>query len=216
MGSQAGEPSGEQQTKTLLKKVRNIILPLAVLGLCCILGISLYVQHSTFRQIISVDASYEGESADFILVLGCAVYSDGTLSPMLRDRLDRAIELYEAGAAPVILMSGDHQTDEYNEVDPMKAYAIEKGVPEEDILTDDAGLSTYDSVYRAKYVYHGSNILIVTQRYHLYRSLYIADHLGMNAVGAACDYEIYSGQFFRELREILARNKDFFQVMISR
>lgn len=199
--------------KSTGKRIRNIILSLLIIGLGLILGISFAVQGSTYRQILSVDTPYEGESADFILVLGCEVYSDGTPSPMLRDRLDRAVGLYEDGAAPKLLMSGDHQTDSYNEVDAMKAYAVEHGVPEEDILTDGSGLSTFDSLYRAKYVYDGTDILIVTQKYHLYRALYIANRLGMDATGAACDYEVYSGQIMRDLREILARDKDFMKTL---
>jgi SanA protein len=199
--------------KSTGKRIRNIILSLLIIGLGLILGISFAVQGSTYRQILSVDTPYEGESADFILVLGCEVYSDGTPSPMLRDRLDRAVGLYEDGAAPKLLMSGDHQTDSYNEVDAMKAYAVEHGVPEEDILTDGSGLSTFDSLYRAREVYNGKNIIIVTQKYHLYRALYIANRLGMDATGAACDYEVYSGQIMRDLREILARDKDFMKTL---
>lgn len=200
--------------KSAARTVLLVILIVALLGLCLTLGISFYVQQSTARKILSVDTPYEGEEADFILVLGCEVYPDGTPSPMLRDRLKRAIELYQSGAAPKLLMSGDHQSDDYDEVGAMKAYAMKAGVPEEDILTDGSGLSTFDSVYRAKNVYEGQNIIIVTQRYHLYRALYIAGRLGMNAAGAACDYEVYVGQTMRELREILARDKDFFKVML--
>ena len=128
---------------------------------------------------------------------------------MLEDRILKAIELYENGVAPKIIMSGDHGREEYDEVNIMKNYAIEKGIPSEDIFMDHAGFSTYDSIYRAKHIFEVKNIVIVTQEYHLFRALHIANKLGINALGVNSDPRKYSGQTYREIREILARNKDF-------
>ena len=97
----------------------------------------------------------------------------------------------------------------------MKKFAIEKGVPSEDIFMDHAGFSTYESIYRAKEIFDADNIVIVTQEYHLYRALYIADKLDINAYGINSDPRQYSGQLFREIREILARNKDFINCIIK-
>jgi len=146
---------------------------------------------------------------DCILVLGCQVKSDGVPSHMLEDRLRRGVELYHAGVAPKLLMSGDHGQTDYDEVNTMKQYAIDAGVPSEDIFMDHAGFSTYESMYRAKEVFCASKILIVTQEYHLYRAIYVARALGLEACGVACDYRTYSGQFYRDVREVLARTKDF-------
>ena len=106
-------------------------------------------------------------------------------------------------------MSGDHGQDEYDEVNIMKDFAIEKGIPSEDIFMDHAGFSTYESIYRAKEIFGAKKIIIVTQEYHLYRALYIAKTMGIEAYGVGADPRQYVGAFNREVREILARNKDF-------
>ena len=91
----------------------------------------------------------------------------------------------------------------------MKAYAIQNGVSEEDILTDGEGYSTYESVSRAKELYGIHKLVIVTQKYHLYRALYIANDMDMTALGADAALYTYAGQWYREIREMLARIKDF-------
>ena len=106
-------------------------------------------------------------------------------------------------------MSGDHGRKEYDEVNIMKNYAIEKGVPSEDIFMDHAGFSSYESIYRAKEIFQAKKIIVVTQKYHLYRSLYIAKSLGIEAYGVPSNPRKYAGQLLREAREILARDKDF-------
>jgi vancomycin permeability regulator SanA len=129
---------------------------------------------------------------------------------MLEDRLRRGVELYKAGAAPKLIMSGDHGRTDYDEVNTMKQYAIDAGVPSEDIFMDHAGFSTYESMHRAKSIFCVEKMLIVTQEYHLYRAIYAARALGVEAYGVSCDYRSYSGQLYRDIREILARDKDFF------
>jgi len=127
---------------------------------------------------------------------------------MLFDRLMRGVELYGLGAAPKLLMSGDHGRKEYDEVAAMKQFAIDEGIPSEDVFMDHAGFSTYESIYRAKEIFQADRILIVTQEYHLYRALYIANQLGVEAYGVASDYHTYAGQLMRDFREMLARVKD--------
>ena len=131
------------------------------------------------------------------------------ISPMLEDRLQRGIALYNAGAAPKLLMTGDHGREGYNEVGVMKRVAVEAGVPSEDVFMDHAGFSTYESMYRARDIFHAKKVIIVTQQYHLYRAVYIARSLGLDAYGVNCDYRTHGDQFFRDVREILARVKDF-------
>lgn len=157
----------------------------------------------------------EEEQFDFILVLGCKVYEDGTLSHMLEDRVSVGVSLYHAGVSNRILMSGDHQGDSYNEVDPMRQAAVDLVVPEASILTDPYGISTYDSVYRAISQFKGKRIVIVTQEYHLSRALYAAEKLGVEAYGVAADLRPYTKQFFREVREVLARCKDIYYSLIQ-
>lgn len=105
-------------------------------------------------------------------------------------------------------MSGDHGREEYDEVAAMKQFAIDEGIPSEDVFMDHAGFSTYESIYRAKEIFQADKILIVTQEYHLYRALYIANQLGVEAYGVSSDYHTYVGQFMRDFREMLARVKD--------
>ena len=128
---------------------------------------------------------------------------------MLEDRLRRSVELYEAGAAPKMLMSGDHGQQEYDEVNAMKRYAVKEGIASSNVFMDHAGFSTYESLYRAKEIFGAKKVIIVTQQYHLHRALYIARRLGLEAWGVASDYRGYAGQILRDVREILARNKDF-------
>jgi vancomycin permeability regulator SanA len=163
----------------------------------------------TREKIVSGDVLSDYD-ADCILVLGASVRENGSPSLMLRDRLDTSIGLYEIGVSDRLLMSGDHSSPYYDEVTAMKSYAVEAGIPSTDIFLDHAGLSTYESIYRAKYVYGAQRIVIVTQSYHLYRALYLADALGLEAVGVSCDTVRYNGQILRDVREVAARVKDYF------
>lgn len=192
-----------------------ILMLLAVIGSTFVLGINSYVKNSQKSDIIPAEKSVELDGVDCIIVLGCQVHDDGTPSDMLRDRLDRAVELYKNGAAPKIIMSGDHGRKNYDEVNTMKKYAVDAGVPDEDVFMDHAGFSTYETVYRARDIFCVKKAIIVTQEYHLYRALYIADKLGIEAYGVGSDYHLYVGQFNREIREILARNKDFFKTIFK-
>lgn len=148
-------------------------------------------------------------------MLGAGVREDGTPSLMLRDRLLTAIELYENGGAPKLLMSGDHGRVDYNEVECMKNFAVEHGVPEDDIFLDHAGFCTYDSVVRAKEVFGAEKIIVVTQKYHIYRAIYIAKAFGMDCVGVPADEVVYRGQTIRDIRESIARTKDFIFTVIK-
>jgi vancomycin permeability regulator SanA len=132
---------------------------------------------------------------------------------MLKDRLDVGIALYQAGVAPKLLLSGDNGQQYYNEVAVMLQYALDAGVPAQDIFLDHAGFSTYESMYRAGAVFEVQKAVVVTQGYHLYRALYDARGLGVEAMGVASDQKVYSGQSQRDLREIAARIKDFFMVL---
>lgn len=153
--------------------------------------------------------------ADAIIVLGASVYPDGTPSGILQDRLDDGIALYFAGAAPKIIMSGDNGTESYNECWAMKQYAISQGVPSEDVFCDHAGFSTYETMYRARHVFGADRVVIATQTYHLYRAIYDAQGVGMEAIGVPSDYGEYINQSWYDFREIFARTKDFFQVLMK-
>lgn len=126
------------------------------------------------------------------VVLGARVHSDGRLSSALKARVDAAIELYKAGKVQKLLMSGDNRTVRYNEVSAMRNYAIDQGIPSDDIVRDFAGFRTYDSIYRAKELWDLDGFVIVSQRFHLPRALYIAQRLGLEATGVAASERRYS------------------------
>lgn len=191
-----------------MKKVIKYIVIVTAIILIIVLGINFYVKISTKNQIINENDYTKLSDIDCIIVLGAGIWGDKP-SPMLEDRLLEGIKLYNNDISSKIIMSGDHGREEYDEVNIMKNYAIEKGVPSENIFMDHAGFSTYESIYRAKEIFEAKKVIIVTQKYHLYRALYIANQLGIEAYGVGADPRQYVGATYREVREILARDKDF-------
>jgi vancomycin permeability regulator SanA len=165
----------------------------------------------TEKEVLS-DSDFK---ADCIIVLGAQVMPEGYPSKMLKDRLDEGIRLYNAGAAPKILMSGDDGQVEYNEVGVMADYAENAGVSKEDLFLDHAGFSTYESMYRAQYIFGVKSAIVVTQKYHEYRALYIGQRLGIDVRGVSAVDKSYAMQGFRDVREVLARDKDFFQCILK-
>ena len=185
-----------------------------VFAILFVASINAFVMLSVDEDIFSPEDFAATDSYDCILVLGAGV-RDGRPTDMLRDRLDTAVELYFSGVAKKLLVSGDHGSDDYDEVNVMKDYAVEKGVPSEDIFMDHSGFSTYESIYRADAVFGVKSCIIVTQKYHLFRALYAAEQFGMRAVGVSADVREYSGAFYRETRETLARVQDFFECLFK-
>ena len=207
----------------LIKFMIKMAVFFAIVGIC----INFFVIKTTESQIT---ASYKGSAASItnldlvemsriepecIMVLGASVNPDGSPSPVLEDRLKTGISLYHRGVAPKILLTGDGGQREYNEVQVMENYMISAGIPEEDIILDHAGFSTYDSIYRASYVYGVESMIVVTQEYHLYRSLYGCKKMGVKALGVSAGQETYEGQELQEIREVLARVKDFVKWQIK-
>lgn len=190
-----------------IKKLFIFLLVMALIAGLAAFGINGYVKSVAKERIITPEDAAKLTDVDCILVLGCWV-DNGTPSLMLGDRLERGVELYHNGSAPKLLMSGDHGQKDYDEVDAMKHYAVDQGIPSEDVFMDHAGFSTYESVYRAKAVFGADKILIVSQEYHLPRALYIARALGVEAYGVAAKDVSYGGQTMRDFREVLARVKD--------
>lgn len=186
-----------------------------ILFMGAFLGITNAIVIGTTSDRIITAEEAAGQDADAILVLGALVHPDGTPSDILKDRLDNAIALYKAGAAPKIIMSGDHGTTTYDEVNGMKRYAMNQGVPEEDIFCDHAGFSTYESMHRAKNVFEAERIIVSTQTYHLYRALYDAVGLGLDAVGVPANFHTFKEQLLWDVREMPARSKDVIMVLIQ-
>lgn len=198
-----------QKRKCRWKTALIVFLCLIAVGAGAVFGINAHVKQTAGAHIITQEEAAVLTDVDCVLVLGCGVREDGTPSHMLEDRLRQGVALYDLNAAPKLLMSGDHGREDYNEVGTMKQYAVDASVPSEDVFMDHAGFSTYESLYRAKEIFGADKIVIVTQEYHLYRALFIARQMGLEAYGVASDYRQYMGQMVREVREILARTKDF-------
>lgn len=198
----------EQKAKpTKKKRILRTLVALMLLAVLLPLATSYFVMTSTESRIISLDEA-AALNADAILVLGARVWDNGQPSGILKDRINTGIDLYDAGVSDRLLMSGDHGQDNYDEVNAMKDYAEESGVPAAVIFMDHAGFSTYESVYRARDIFQIKTVVIVTQKYHLYRALYIARALGLDAYGVSCDTREYNAYLLFDVRETLARCKD--------
>ena len=202
--------------KLFLKKHLKNVIALSVLFLILSLASVLMVN----KNVESIGKKYivnatDVPNADAILVLGAYVLPNGIVSTMLNDRLTVGYELYEQGKAPKLLVSGDHGHKDYDEVNSMKNFLKNKGVPSQDVFMDHAGFSTYESVYRARDIFRVHRVIIVTQEYHLMRAIYVARALGLEAYGVASDRHDY-GQVMNmyRIREIAARNKDFLWVNV--
>ncbi|MGI6527061.1 MAG: SanA/YdcF family protein [Caldicoprobacterales bacterium] len=198
------------------KNMKTILISFALAALlimAALAAIHTYVRYAYKNRIITPEQASE-QNVDCILILGAGVWGSGP-SPMLEDRLLQGIELYWAGASDRLLMSGDHGSDDYDEVNTMKTFAMERDVPSEHIFMDHAGFSTYESMYRARDIFKVKKTVVVTQEFHLYRALYIANKLGLDAYGVASNPRAYAGQEYREIREMLARIKDFFTVLFQ-
>ena len=197
----------------LYKFIKILILTIFVLIALVVIVVAstnLYIVKSTEDQIITPEQAKD-KDADCVIILGAMVYSDGTPSKILRERLDKGIELYNLGVADRLLMSGDNGQREYNEVIPMRKYAIENGIPKEDIFLDYAGFSTYESMYRLRDIFLVKKAIVVTQTYHLHRALYFGNNLDIEVFGVAAE-DVAVGQNRRDMREILARVKAFISV----
>ena len=191
-----------------LKRFFAVLLTLAVFGSGLVLGINFYVICSQSKNILSVEEASQKTDTQYIMVLGCGI-KDGRPSDMLEDRLLRALEVAKELPEAKLILSGNNAGSEYNEVGVMKSFCLEKGFDEKRILTDDNGFSTGASVTNLKKVFDGKRVIIVTQKYHLYRALHISSQYDMQAYGVASNQRKYKMQIYYSLREVLARNKDF-------
>ncbi|MCL2105582.1 MAG: YdcF family protein [Oscillospiraceae bacterium] len=206
---------GVKRRRRRIRRAIVSLLCLALAGGAALGAVNLAVAQSAKRRILTPEGVAALEGADCIIVLGAQVWADGSPSPILADRVRRGVELYQQGAAPVLLMSGDHGQISYDEVSGMKQYAVNSGVPSADIFMDHAGFSTYETMYRARDVFQAKKVIIVTQRYHLFRAVYIARRLGLDAYGVGADYQAFANQPFFSTREFAARVKDFAMCVIK-
>ena len=205
----------KQSVKKFFLQLSAVAVLCGILLAVCIFSLSAAIVSKTEERIISADEAALLADIDCIIVLGCGVRADGTPSDMLADRVAVGISLYKSGASDRLLMSGDHGREGYDEVNVMKSLAVDEGIEPDDVFCDHAGFSTYESIYRARDIFLADKVIIVTQRYHLHRALYIAEKLGLDAWGVSADLRSYAGQTVRDVREIAARAKDFFFSLVE-
>jgi SanA protein len=195
-------------------------IALVLLGAgCAFAGWTLWTLGDRFDPLIYTPEEIETLPEEPVaIVFGAGYWPSGALSLILRERLDAAIELYEAGRVSKLLFSGDNRVVEYNEPARMQAYALEQGVPREDIVLDYAGRRTYDTCYRARDIFGLHSAVLVTQRYHLPRALETCQGLGLNVVGYNANRYHHRGTYLirYRLREIPALWLAWWELSVTR
>ena len=201
--------------RKIIGRIFALLLAVSVLAVIFLNGLV----YAVTAPLVSPE---EDKAPDYILVLGAGLNDDGSPGRMLRDRLNTAISLYEQYAneesVPTVIVSGDRtvtDSQNYDEVGAMHAYLVKKGIPEESILDDPFGFSTAESIANLSTLEKNAHIAVVTQEYHLYRALFIAYMNDYSVSGYAAPPCHDAKQFYRELREIAARMKDFFVCIFS-
>lgn len=183
--------------------MKSLLIVLSVLGLLTLIAViivNLRVRSYSTERIFSLqNVPADGRVA---IVLGARVEDDGTPSNTLYDRVLTGVELYKTGKTPKLLLSGGNK-----EPAAMRKLALELGVPETDLIVDDLGTRTYESCVRAKTVFGIDRAIVVTQDYHLARSLYLCENLGIDAVGVDAKRREYLGERYAWVREYLSRVK---------
>lgn len=198
----------------LLKKIILFSVISLVLIIFAVLGVEAIFQRQT-ENLIYRDISAL-PSSQTVIILGASVHANGKLSPILKDRVDTAIKLYRNNKIDNFLVTGDHRSDDYNEVAAMVGYLIENGISEDLIISDHAGLDTYDSMYRAGKLFGIKDATVVTQRFHLPRALFIASELGYDYKGFAADQRSYKTEYRLKQREKLANIKALWEVLLKK
>ncbi|MBO5415713.1 MAG: YdcF family protein [Clostridia bacterium] len=195
-----------------MKKAVLILIAAMAALMLVFSAFNVFVLTKTDKYILSAP-ELDKAKYDCILVLGAGIKDAETPSDMLRDRLTTAIGLYKLGYSKTLLLSGDRSGDHYDEVAVMKKVCLENGIPEEAIICDGKGYSTYESMDNTRNAGEYKRIIIVTQEYHLSRAVYIAREMGFDAHGICADVRSYRGQLVRDVRECFARMKDVVKVM---
>lgn len=192
-----------------------IILAILILtGIIAVSFMNILIIAKADDYIISAEEAKD-LNADCIIVLGALVYQDGSLSDILQHRVMTGVELLNMGASDRLLMSGDNSRETYNESAAMKSYAVKMGVAGEKVFQDYAGFSTYETMYRARDIFQAKRVIIVTQKFHISRAVFLARSLGLEAYGVTCDRGTYKNEFLNNLRETGARVKSIYSAVVK-
>ena len=196
------------------KKRRKVTLLIFLLLIIILVGAPRVIMvHGSQKRTFDTESVPADKAA---IVFGAGLMVDGSPTAVLKDRVATATDLYNSGKINKILMSGDNRYLNYNEPGAMKAYALELGIPEDDIVLDYAGRRTYDTCYRAKEIFQLSSAILVTQQFHLPRALYTCNALGLESVGVTADLRPYRDTGYWSIREIIASLVAFVQVHITK
>jgi SanA protein len=197
-----------------MRRIFRIVTATAFLGAGMALAIWAYIQWR-YDRLVWTDVS-TATARPVAIVFGAGIRPDGRLSPMLRDRMDTAIDLYRAGLVRKVLVSGDNRFVDYDEPGRMYDYAVEQGLPPEDVVRDYAGRRTYDTCYRASAIFGVTQAILVTQRFHLPRALFTCRNLGVDAVGFSADRRVYFSNPYYRVRDAFATLRAWWDVVIAR
>lgn len=192
------------------KLLKSLIKPAIVIGVFLLFDLIAFVLFTTSWMVRDAESQIHRtmrslDDRPIALVFGGGMVTEEKMSVMQTDRVQSAIDLYHAGKVQQIIMTGDDGSNRFNEVDAMRNFAVEQGIPSENVLTDWHGYRTYDSCYRAKHVYQATSIIAVSQQFHLPRIIYICKHMGIDTIGYAADKREYGAWWTPKVREALAR-----------
>ena len=201
-------------SKNLIQKTIHFIVRLGLLGFFVLAFIRIVVMLVAGPNTFSVE---NVPAKRIAIVFGAEVKKDGTPSVVLQDRVETAVELYKNGKVEKLLMSGDNRFVDYNEPESMRQYAVSLGVPDEDIVLDYAGRRTYDTCYRAKEIFQVDSVILVTQGFHLPRSLFLCNSFGVESVGVGADnyYYLKRLRLVWYIRETLATTQAVWDVYVQ-
>jgi SanA protein len=196
-----------------MRKYLNFLVFFIFSGVLAVLVLQFHINRFSSEHIhsdkLQLQPAYTG------IVLGASVRPDKSLSPILQDRVDSALELYEQGVIKRFLLSGDHGNKNYDEVNAMKNYLNKKGVPDRDIFLDHAGFDTYNSMIRARDVFMVRDAIVITQEFHLPRAVYLGNKLGLDVQGYVADKRTYARNDNYKRREWLANIKAWIELNIE-
>jgi len=201
--------------KRIFKWIWHILLLTGSIALLGLLLPRLFTSLHAWNKIHSVE---NAPSERVAIIFGAGLRRDGTPTAVLRDRVETGVRLYYDGKVEKLLMSGDNSLVEYNEPESMRQYAFSLGVPEQDIVLDYAGRRTYDTCYRAKSIFGLDSAILVTQKFHLPRALFLCNALGLEATGVEASNRNYLKRslFFWNVREQFATFTAFIDVYVEK
>ena len=201
--------------KKILKFLWRLALTLSLFALTGLFFPKLIVQLYAAPRTFTVD---DVPAERVAIVFGAGLLRDGSAGPVLSDRVKTAVQLYQQAKVDKLLMSGDNRFVEYNEPEAMRQYALELGVPEEDVVLDYAGRRTYDTCYRANTIFQVQSAILVTQNFHLARAIFLCNWFGVESTGVKANNTYFRkiSRLFWNARELFATIRSVWDVYVTK